>query len=225
MESFKEFFVCLFFRNWEGESKLLDWRGETDKKLYWLNTNLVDWKVKVDDISWVVINQHVCPVSDKDSNSQPIRHMQALLQANGTASRPSRRPSHPPNWAAVPHNDFINILPADQYLYWSSIVRVIRLKPRTAWSSEVGGAKERGCREDGERGRERVCSHSEREKRYKRKSLGERQTARWRQVRRQILEKAARPLGLRKKTNGNYFLISGVEGGGWLMSTTVSDRR
>lgn len=42
---------------------------------------------------------------------------------------------------------------------------MIHLKPRAAQSSEMGGAKQRGCREDGER--ERVHSNSEKEKRLK----------------------------------------------------------
>lgn len=91
-------------------------------------------------------------------------------------------PHLPLRCTAAAQNDFINILPVDQYLYWSAIVRVIRLKPSAASSSVMGGANERSCREDGER--ERVCSHCERQKRYKEeKGIWEKQTLlSWRQV-------------------------------------------
>lgn len=61
----------------------------------------------------------------------------------------------------------------------------------------MGGAKERGCREDGER--ERVCSHSEREKRYKGREANLRERSRRRAEGRwggRFSDNAARPLGL-----------------------------
>ncbi|KAK5915325.1 hypothetical protein CesoFtcFv8_000924 [Champsocephalus esox] len=87
----------------------------------------------------------------------------------------------------------------------------------------MGGAKERGCREDGER--ERVCSHSEREKRYK-----GREANRERSIRR-----AEGRWGGRFRTTlpghwdwgetyGNCFLIK-TGGRGRLMTTALSMRK
>lgn len=75
----------------------------------------------------------------------------------------------------------------------------------------MGGAKERGCREDGER--ERVCSYSEREKRCKGRegNLREKQM----QSGRQVEGRFRKTLPGRwdwGETNGNCFLVKGREG-------------
>lgn len=91
----------------------------------------------------------------------------------------------------------------------------------------MGGAKERGCREDGER--ERVCSHSEREKRYKGReaNLKEKQTQSWRQVGRQVFGQRCQATG----TGENPMVIAlSLREGGWgrlmtaALSMRVSDR-
>lgn len=98
------------------------------------------------------------------ADRRPITSSVAVSQANSMASWPSCCPTSPPRCTAAAQNDFINILPGDQYLYWSTIVRVIRLNPEQP-RAQRWEERKWGCREYGEI--ERVCSHSERERRYK----------------------------------------------------------